>query len=100
MKQVNWLENDAFNSLIKSEGDREMMGFAGVGMVLMLLFVVVIIGLAVWLVSNLFPRVRDSIERVEPDDPKAHLSILKSRYASGEITKAEYDEIREDLQRE
>lgn len=57
----------------------------------MLLFWALVIGGIVWLFSNLRPR---ETARV-PEDP---LDILRRRYASGEITKDQYEEMRRDLQ--
>jgi putative membrane protein len=86
-----------------------MMGFGGLGLLFILLFFVSIIGLAVWLVSTLFPRVggpsgyttvsppgdRPSLPDAGTQD--SALDILKRRYARGELSKAEYEAIREDL---
>ncbi len=81
-----------------------MMSFAfgGFGMIFMLIFWIVIIGLAVWLVSTLFPRpTNTSLYRsgIQPGgSAELALEILKQRYARGEISKAEYETMRRDLQ--
>jgi putative membrane protein len=80
-----------------------MMGFGygGFGMVLMILFWVVIVVIAVWLVSRLFPQVTDftappsNSKRSEPTE--SPMEILKQRYARGELNRAEYDEMRQKL---
>ncbi len=78
-----------------------MMGFGGFGMIFMLIFWVVVVGLAVWLLSELFPRIRDSQsgqgtpQHIQPSNTA--LDILQGRYARSEITKEEYDRIRQDL---
>jgi putative membrane protein len=77
-------------------------GFGGFGFIFMLIFWVVIIALAVWLLSNLFPRVTSSSPFqpiVRRDDPfESPLEILQQRYARGEISRAEYEEMRRALQ--
>ncbi len=80
-----------------------MMGFGGFGLLFMLLFFILVIGAAVALVSLLFPR---------PANPANHnqirtsqssatnnsaLEILKQRYARGELTREEFDAMKEDI---
>ena len=80
-----------------------MMGFGygGLSMILIFLFWMVIIVVAVWLVSRLFPQVTgftahpSSDKRSEPAD--SPLDILKQRFARGELNQAEYDEMRRKL---
>jgi putative membrane protein len=76
-------------------------GFGGYGIIYMLIFWVVIIGLAVWLLSNIFPKGTDDVSprptTRQNDPPESPLEILKRRYARGEISKAEYEEMRRDL---
>ena len=77
-----------------------MMGF-GLGMGLfglfwMLLFWVGVIALAIWLIKLLFPTVEKSDE-----DEKAPLSaqeILRTRYARGELTTGQYQEMLQTIQ--
>ncbi len=64
-----------------------MMG--GFGLIWMLLFWGVLIALAVWLVSQLFPSVKAG--RSE-DGPSAR-EILKRRYARGELTEEQYQQM-------
>ena len=73
-------------------------GFGGLGLILMLVFWLVIIGMAVWLLSNLFPRATDAFKTGKKDLSESPMEILKQRYARGEISKAEYNEIQKDLQ--
>ena len=70
-----------------------MNGFGGI---FMLLFWVVIIGLGVWLISSLVSRTNSQPPSSLPPTESA-LDILKKRYARGEITKEQFDEIRRDL---
>jgi putative membrane protein len=76
-------------------------GFGGSGAIYMIIFWIVIMAVGIWLLSNLFPRStgnassdRTSSPRALSDSPQ---EILERRYASGEITKAEFDEIRREL---
>lgn len=78
-------------------------GFSGFGLILMILFWVLVIGLAVWLISRLFPQTANfsspqsgggrSDTLASPED------ILKRRYAQGEISESEYEEMREQLRK-
>ncbi len=78
-------------------------GFGNVGVGMMFLFWVVVIFGALWLLANTFPRpMRDGYSVGREGD--LHLAespqdILKRRYASGEIDKAEYETMRRDLDR-
>jgi putative membrane protein len=82
-----------------------MMGFGGFGMMFwMVIFWVVVVGVALWLLSRLFPGAgrRSSLDRSSVSDMAINgsgraLDILKERYARGEITKTEYQEIRKDI---
>ncbi len=71
-----------------------MNGFGGI---FTILFWVVIIGLAVWLISSLVSRTNSQPPANLPP-AELPLDILKKRYARGEITKDQYDEMRRDLQ--
>ncbi len=83
-----------------------MMGFgAGWMMLSMVLFWVVVVGLALWLLSRLFPGTRERSGSQQPASndtetggPRQALDILNERYARGQITRAEYQEIRRDLE--
>lgn len=68
-----------------------MMGMGGFGLIWMLLFWGVLILLAIWLVSLLFPAVKKS-EPPENALPSA-LEILKERYARGELSREEYQQM-------
>ncbi len=83
-----------------------MMGFGGPWMMLwIVIFWVVVVGLALWLLSRLFPGARDHSgnEQSQVNGPatgsaRRALDILNERYARGEITRAEYQEIRRDIE--
>ncbi len=73
-----------------------MMGFGVLGLLLMLLFWALLIALAVWAIGMLFPtgRAGHTTSRAE------HLNaqqILELRYAGGELTREQYELIRQDL---
>jgi putative membrane protein len=77
------------------------MGFGGFGLIFMILFWVLIIAGAVWLISRLFPQAtrvsppQSGGDRVEP--PASPEEILKRRYALGKISKSEFEDMREQL---
>jgi putative membrane protein len=83
-----------------------MMGFGGAGMMLwMVIFWVVVVGVALWLLSRLFPGTREqSGSQQSPTNGLVSggsgraLDILNERYARGEITRAEYQEMRRDME--
>jgi len=68
------------------------MGF-GFGLVLMILFWIFIVGLAVWLLSSLFPRATDISRTNKGNLTNSPFEILRERYARSEISKEEYDEM-------
>ncbi len=76
-------------------------GFFGIGMLLMVLFWVLIIAGAVWLVVTLVRGSQGgSMPRaLLPGAPggQTPLDILKARYTKGEITKEQFEEMRRDL---
>lgn len=89
-----------------------MMGYyglwgMGLGMILMVVFWVAVVALAVWLVSSLFPRAagHNALASNAPagnvplqTNVESPIEILKRRYASGEISKTEFEDMRRDLQ--
>lgn len=80
-----------------------MMGLAsgGLGLLLMILFWVLVVAAALWLVSRLFPQTSGQPPQPSTDEqkpsPSSPLETLKQRYARGEITKSEYLEMRNTL---
>jgi len=78
-------------------------GFGVLGVLLMILFWVLIVAGAVWLLGRLFPggvshpANSTAPKWTPPASPETPLDILKRRYASGEIAKAEYDQMRQDI---
>ena len=70
-----------------------MNGFGGVFMILLW---IVIIGLGVWLISGLVSRTNSQPPANLPPAESA-LDILKKRYARGEITKEQFEEMRHTL---
>jgi putative membrane protein len=77
-----------------------MMGFGfgmGIfGLLLMILFWGGLIALAVWLVGLLFPTVKQS-DNNNVHSPSAR-EILKARYARGELTQEQYQQILQTIQ--
>jgi len=76
--------------------DFGMMHNFGFGGLFMIIFWMVIIGLGVWLISSLVSRTSSQPPSNLPPTESA-LDILKKRYARGEITKEQFDEMRRDL---
>lgn len=71
-------------------------GFGVFGLLLMILFWGGLIALAIWLVSALFPG---SSRRPASgaDHAQSPREILDTRYARGEITREEYELMKQDL---
>ena len=70
----------------------------GLSIVLNILFWALVIGLIVWLVSSLASgRTTSHLPSGTTAPMEAPLDILKTRYARGEITKTEFDDMRRDL---
>lgn len=66
------------------------------GMVWMVLIWAVLIGLAVWLVQGLFPHLGATGRQMAREDGDAN-EILDRRYARGEISREEYDLMKDTL---
>jgi putative membrane protein len=71
------------------------MGFGWFGFLMMAIFWIVIIAAALWFFSNLFPQNKQS---ASGDVAETAVTILKNRYARGEISKDEYETMRHDLE--
>ena len=76
-------------------------GMFGIGMLLMLAFWVLVIGGIVWLVVMLARgsqgQAVSSAVRSPAASNETPLAILKARYAKGEITKEQFEEMKHDL---
>lgn len=70
----------------------------GIGLIWMLLFWGGLIGLAIWLIAVLFPTSPPPAGHA-PDNQGGARDILDQRYARGELSKAEYDKMRQTLGR-
>lgn len=68
-------------------------GGGGFGMIFMLLFWIVIIGLLVWLFRQFFGKASSA-----PQD--SALEIARKRYAQGEIDKEEFDVLKHELSKD
>jgi putative membrane protein len=71
------------------------MGFGIFGLLFMLLFWVILILAAVWLVRALFGNGRPRYSNHEPQSAR---EILDQRYARGEITREQYEMMKKDLE--
>ena len=71
-----------------------MMGF---GIIWMLLFWGGLILLAVWLITVLFPTSPQPRSGNRPETQVAAQDILDQRYARGELSREQYDEIRQTI---
>ena len=72
------------------------MGFGFVGLLLMVLFWGALIALAVWLVRALFTRAPQSPSSIAGEGQTAR-QILDVRYSRGEITKEQYEQMKQDV---
>ncbi|MBA7708887.1 hypothetical protein ES703_117792 [subsurface metagenome] len=72
-------------------GPYGMMGF-GYGGIIMWIIFLIIIGLVVYLILR-----NTGFKGFEISDRETPLDILKRRYAQGEITKEEFDNMKKDL---
>jgi len=74
------------------------IGFGGVlAPILSILFWVLIIGSIVWLLSGIVSRPAAHTSSNTTTLSESALDILKKRYARGEISKTEYEQMRQDL---
>ena len=71
--------------------------FMGFGFIFMALFWIVVIGMGIWLLSNLFPKNNTSSQSRESGGESAE-EILRQRYARGELTKEEYESMRYEIE--
>ena len=81
-----------------SHWGRGFMGFRGGGMIMMGLWLVLVVGLIIFLVKkfsdNSSHNYRNNYETNDKEDP---LKIAEKRYAKGEIDKEELQEIKKEL---
>jgi len=73
----------------------------GFGLIVMVLFWILVVAGAVWLISRLFPQASSQTSPRSGEEPESYpdspLEILKQRYARGDISKSEYLEMRNTL---
>ena len=75
------------------------MGFGGFGFLMMAIFWITIIAAAIWFFSNLFPQNKQTNSQATSGDPsETAVTILKKRYARGEISKEEFETMRHDIE--
>ena len=70
------------------------MGYGLLGMVFMLLFWVLLILVAVWVTKALFGNVQHHGRKNSSQTPR---EILDQRYARGEITREQYEIMKQDI---
>jgi len=81
-----------------------MGGWFGFGWFWMILFWVLLILLIVWIITRLFPQIQIGNETLRQTGPgyntreESPLDILKMRYARGEITREEFERMRQELE--
>ena len=68
------------------------LGMGGFGFIFMILFWVVLMVLAIWLVGLLFPSTKTRENDQNDSSPSAQ-EIIKERYARGELTTEQYQEM-------
>jgi putative membrane protein len=74
------------------------MGFGMFGLLFMLLFWVGLILLAVWLVRVVFSGISRNRSSAPPSkEDSSALEILSQRYARGEITREQYEIMKDDI---
>ena len=75
-----------------------MMGFGFIGLFLMLLFWGVLIAGAIWVIRALFPGGGASGPVLPGRDARGARQILDERYARGELTREQYEQMKRDLE--
>lgn len=70
------------------------MGIGWFGFLMMAIFWLAIIGAAFWLFSNLFAQNKPM---KSGEMPETAVAILKKRYAQGEISREDFETMRQDL---
>jgi len=73
-----------------------MMNFWYGGTLMWILFLIVIVVVVYFILQSTKPRSHDSSFRKTPRETS--IDILKRRYARGEITKEEFEQMKKDLQ--
>ena len=74
-----------------------MMGMGSEHFIGMIIVWAIILGGSVWLLAVLFPRPPVEQANKEREPEESALAILQRRYARGELTRGEFEEIRRDL---
>src|SRR3989338_4683769 len=74
-------------------------GMMGAGMGFGLIFMLLFLGLIIWFIVTLINAIQSKEKDHREDNrEKDHsLTILKKRYASGELTKKQFNEMKKDL---
>ena len=69
-------------------------GFMGVGFILIVIFWLIVIGLIIWGTRHF--RMHNNMHNMNMGN-KSPLDIAKERYAKGEITKEQFEQLKKDL---
>ncbi len=72
-------------------------GFGGIGMLAGAIFWIAILVLIVWVVTRLVSSQAPAHHTPSLPAAPSALEVIKVRYAKGEITKAEFDQMKQDL---
>ena len=75
-----------------------MMEFGGMGIIFLVLFWGVVILGCVWLVKSIFSAGQGNIAGLTDTRGSSPREILDLRYAGGEISRSQYETIKQDLQ--
>jgi len=78
------------------QGWGHMMNFWYGGTLMLILFLIVIVVVVYFILQSTKPRSHDSSFRKTPGETS--IDILKRRYARGEVTKEEFEQMKKDLQ--
>ena len=76
------------------QGWDHMMDYGGFGGMFMWLIWILVAGVIIYFIFYQ----RKNSPKIDTSVPESHMDILKKRYARGEISKQQYDELKKDLE--
>ena len=76
------------------QGWNHMMGYGGFGGMFMWLIWILVAGAIIYFIFSL----KKNSPKNDSSAPETHMEILKKRYARGEISKQQFDELKKDLE--
>lgn len=68
-----------------------MMGFGGIWFIFFILIIIGVVMLITWALK------KSNFTSVKEDNRKSSVEVLKERYAKGEITKKEFEDIKNEI---